>query len=254
MTTARPDFPYRKQYASWAPQRRGIITATEVQANSEKFEIEGADAADWKAAPLGGWSKRVLDIAIALPALIVFLPLMAIIAALIKITMGGPVIYAHTRVGYNGATFRCLKFRTMVSNPDEALAQYLASNADGAKEWRERQKLKNDPRVTKLGRILRRTSLDELPQLFNILRGDMSCVGPRPIVKMEIQRYGARAKFYFRARPGLTGLWQVSGRSKLTYDERVTLDCEYVRNWSLALDLLVLIRTLPAVIAIENAA
>lgn len=205
------------------------------------------------APPTGGLLKRLCDIAIALSALIALLPLMVLIAVLIKLTMGGPVIYVHTRVGYRGRLFRCFKFRTMVTNPDEKLAQHLASNSDAAQEWRETQKLRSDPRVTALGRDLRKSSLDELPQLFNVLRGDMSCVGPRPIVVAEIDRYGAYADKYLSARPGLTGLWQVSGRSRLSYEERVRLDCDYVRNWSLGLDLWILWRTIPALLSFDDA-
>lgn len=204
--------------------------------------------------PLGGSKKRAFDVAMALVALVVLSPLMLMIALLIKATMGGPIIYAHTRVGHNGNAFRCLKFRTMVSHPDEKLKHFLANDPDAAQEWRETQKLKNDPRVTFLGRTLRISSLDELPQLLNVLRGEMSCVGPRPVVAAEIARYGLHAQEYLYARPGLTGLWQVSGRSRLNYAERVALDAQYVRSWSMWLDLTILLKTIPAALNFHDAA
>lgn len=204
--------------------------------------------------PLGGRKKRALDIAIAGIAMLLLSPLMVVIAVLIKVTMGSPIIYAHPRIGHNGRRFRCFKFRTMVQCPDEVLEQILASDPDAAREWREKQKLRNDPRVTIVGSILRISSLDELPQLINVLRGEMSCVGPRPIVAAELDRYGVDAQEYLRSRPGITGLWQVSGRSDTSYGMRVALDCEYVRSWSIWLDLKILLKTLPAVLRLRQAA
>jgi len=204
--------------------------------------------------PLGGWKKRTIDIAIALAAIILLSPLMILIAVLIKFAMGSPIIYAHPRVGYNGKKFRCFKFRTMIKYPDETLTQFLATRPDAAHEWRERRKLRNDPRVTIVGRVLRICSLDELPQLINILKGEMSCVGPRPIVTAELDRYGVDAQEYLRSRPGLTGLWQVSGRSDTSYAMRIALDCEYVRTWSIWVDLKILLKTIPAVLSFRQAA
>lgn len=201
---------------------------------------------------VGGWVKRAMDIPIALLALIVLSPLMLLTALLIKATVGGPVIFGHRRVGLNGDPFYCLKFRTMVRDGDEILARHLADDPEAAREWRETRKLKNDPRVTPLGKVLRSSSIDELPQLINILRGEMSCVGPRPIVADELERYGSHAAEYYKARPGLTGLWQVSGRSELSYPERVALDCAYVRQWSLRNDCMILLKTIPAVIHYER--
>ena len=206
------------------------------------------------AEPLGGSLKRALDIAIALTALILLAPVMAAIAAVIWLTQGGPVLFAHERVGFGGRTFRCLKFRTMVPDAAERLARYLATNSEAARVWAETQKLRDDPRVTWFGHILRKSSLDELPQLFNVLRGEMSCVGPRPVVADELRRYGVHAHEYVKARPGLTGLWQVSGRSNTTYDHRVRLDRVYVRRWSLALELGILLRTVPAVLNFDETA
>lgn len=197
-------------------------------------------------APLGGIAKRAMDLALAFTALLLLSPLMLMVAALIKYKMGGPVIYGHTRLSYNGRPFVCYKFRSMVADGDRVLAQHLASNPAAAKEWSETQKLRDDPRITALGRFLRKSSLDELPQLFNVIRGDMSCVGPRPIVALETARYGTAIREYYRARPGITGLWQISGRSRTTYAERVALDKRYVETWSIWLDLTIILKTLPA--------
>ncbi|MGE0052563.1 MAG: sugar transferase [Hyphomicrobium sp.] len=203
---------------------------------------------------LGGYQKRILDIVVAGTALILLAPIMLIVSALIKLTIGGPVIFAHQRVGANGVAFPCLKFRSMVVDGDAILQQHLESDPAAAREWRETRKLKNDPRVTPLGKLLRKSSIDELPQLFNVLRGDMSCVGPRPIVAAELERYGTHVSDYLCVRPGLTGIWQVSGRSRLSYRHRVALDSLYVRRWSMGLDIALLLRTVPAVLAFEEAA
>jgi exopolysaccharide production protein ExoY len=199
--------------------------------------------------PVGGIQKRILDLFIATVLLLLSAPLFLLIALLIKLTMGGPVFFTHTRVGYRLRSFHCLKFRTMIDASEERMARYLADHPECAREWRASQKLKNDFRVTRLGRILRKSSLDELPQLVNVLRGEMSCVGPRPIVAAELERYGAHAHEYARVRPGLTGLWQVSGRSRTSYRKRVALDRYYVRRWSMSLDLVVLLRTAPVLLS-----
>jgi exopolysaccharide production protein ExoY len=185
--------------------------------------------------------------------LVLAAPVLLLVALLIRVTLGGPTVYLHNRVGFGGKPFNCYKFRSMVANSDEVLRQYLTTNPDAAREWEEFRKLRNDPRVTVLGQMLRKSSLDELPQLFNILRGDMSCVGPRPIVKEELCRYGSHVGEYLRARPGLTGLWQVSGRSRTDYAQRVSLDSQYVRNWSAWLDLVILFRTAIAVMRFDRA-
>ena len=203
--------------------------------------------------PLGGFAKRAVDVFVAAVALVLLLPLMALIAAAVRLTMGGPVLFGHSRVGHNGQTFRCYKFRTMVTEADAVLRNYLAVNPQAAKEWAETRKLRNDPRITFLGHFLRKTSIDELPQLINVLRGEMSCVGPRPIVADELAHYGEHAAHYFRARPGLTGAWQVSGRTSLRYAERVALDVEYVRKWSIWQDFRILLKTIPAVLQFRDA-
>ncbi len=182
-------------------------------------------------------------------ALILLAPLLVVVSVLVKLTMGGPVIFSHSRVGFGGGRFRCFKFRTMVQNAEAVLEEHLSRNPDLRQEWEANQKLVVDPRTTGLGRLLRKSSLDELPQLVNVLRGEMSLIGPRPVTAAELGRYGADAAHYLRARPGLTGLWQVSGRSKLVYARRVALDSAYVQNWSLALDLRILLRTIPALLS-----
>jgi exopolysaccharide production protein ExoY len=175
-------------------------------------------------------------------------PIMLGIAACIWARDPGPILYSHRRIGKDGRTFGCLKFRTMAVDADAILARHLAENPDAAREWEETQKLKDDPRVTPLGRTLRRLSLDELPQLINILKGEMSVVGPRPIVKDEVRHYGAAIRDYISVRPGLTGLWQVSGRSDVGYRDRVKLDQQYVRQRNFWTDLGIIFRTISVVV------
>lgn len=197
--------------------------------------------------------KRAFDVVAAAALLVVIAPVMLAIAAAIKID-GGTIIYRHNRVGFAGRPFPCFKFRTMVQDADRCLAAYLETNAQAAAEWAHRRKLSNDPRITRIGAILRKTSLDELPQLFNVIRGEMSLVGPRPVVQAELdQHYGGSAAAYMSCRPGLTGLWQVSGRSDTCYATRVALDTRYVREWSLLGDIKILAKTLPAVVARRGA-
>ncbi len=166
--------------------------------------------------------------------------------------MRGPVIFSHGRVGFNGRMFKCYKFRSMVTDSQRVLEEHLAHNPDAAREWQATQKLRRDPRITVFGQMLRKSSLDELPQLFNIVLGDMSCVGPRPVVADELQRYGIFAADYLRTRPGLTGLWQVNGRSNTDYSRRVFLDSQYVRTWSLGGDIAILVRTVFAVMRFDQ--
>ena len=191
------------------------------------------------------WSqmlKRLFDIVVA-SALLLFLgPLMLLIALAVG-WGGGPVVFSHTRVGRGGQLFGCMKFRSMVPNASEVLADLLARDPQAQREWQKSYKLKNDPRITPFGHFLRKSSLDELPQLINVLKGDMSLVGPRPVVPDELDRYGDSKVYYLEVRPGLTGLWQISGRSDLDYDRRVSLDTWYVRNWTLWHDILILFKT-----------
>jgi Undecaprenyl-phosphate galactose phosphotransferase WbaP len=186
--------------------------------------------------------KRSFDIIGALLLAVVFAPLMVTVALLLR-RDGGTVIYRHRRVGKQGRLFECLKFRTMVADADHKLRTLLEQDEDLKAEWLQGHKLKRDPRVTPIGHFLRRTSLDELPQLWNVLRGEMSLVGPRPIVREELLRYGRSAGIYLSVKPGVTGLWQTTGRNNTDYRRRVAMDVYYVRNQSLWLDTYILIRT-----------
>ncbi|MEY4984569.1 MAG: hypothetical protein RIR62_2835 [Pseudomonadota bacterium] len=209
-------------------------------------EALGADASD--APPRGDLVKAVFDRTAALAGVLLLLPLLLLVAVLVWLDDPGPVLFSHPRVGRGGRVFRCLKFRTMVRNGDEVLSRHLDSHPEAAREWDAQRKLRHDPRVTPLGRALRKSSIDELPQLFNVLRGDMSLVGPRPIVEAEARYYGAAMRDYTSVRPGLTGLWQVGGRSDTSYAERVRLDQAYVRSRSLWLDLRIILRTVVVVV------
>ncbi|MFC3206270.1 sugar transferase [Aquamicrobium soli] len=197
--------------------------------------------------PIGGTFKRFFDITAALAGLTLISPLFLMLMLLVKFSDGGKVFYGHRRIGRSGKVFHCLKFRTMVEDGDAVLAAYLARNPQEREEWLATRKLQNDPRVTRVGAVLRKLSLDELPQIFNILRGEMSFVGPRPVVRDELKMYGTSASFYLKSRPGLTGLWQVSGRNDVSYQARVAFDRHYVENWSFVFDLKILIWTVPAV-------
>ena len=168
--------------------------------------------------------------------------------AVLLLLQGRPIFIRHQRIGKNGKPFQCLKFRTMVIDADAVLRRHLAGSPSALEEWQKTFKLKNDPRVTWLGRFLRKSSLDEIPQLWNILKGEMSLVGPRPIVEAEKPRYGLHIEHYCMVRPGLTGLWQVKGRSDTDYDTRVQLDVEYVGSMSLLRDLKIVAMTIPAVL------
>lgn len=176
-----------------------------------------------------------------------FTTILAIIAILIYLDSPGPIVFGHKRVGQDGKSFSCYKFRSMVPNAQEALEQYLKDNPAAREEWERDFKLKDDPRVTKIGKFLRKTSLDELPQLWNVLVGDMSLVGPRPIVRDEIVKYGDYINDFYLVPPGITGVWQVSGRSDTTYEERVLMDSWYVHNWSVWIDIVYLLKTVLAV-------
>lgn len=191
--------------------------------------------------------KRAFDVVVSLLALVVLAPLIAAVALLIRLD-GRQVLFGHSRVGQFGRGFNCLKFRTMVTDSDRVLRELLENDPAAAAEWAEHRKLRRDPRITPVGRFLRRTSLDELPQLINILRGDMSLVGPRPIVVAEMTRYGDKIGYYLSVQPGLTGAWQVSGRSDVGFKRRVELDTQYVRTQTFASDFAILIKTIPAVV------
>ena len=204
-----------------------------------------------RAVPLTpAWAaKRGLDISVAVTALLLLLPLLLLIALAVWAGDGRAPIFRHMRIGRNGRHFGCLKFRSMVTDGDAVLAQHLAASAQARAEWAATHKLSDDPRITAIGQVLRKTSLDELPQLWNVLCGEMSLVGPRPIVPAEVERYGHAFATCFAVPPGVTGLWQVSGRSNTTYAERVALDLDYASRWSLYRDLAIMLRTIPAVLS-----
>jgi exopolysaccharide production protein ExoY len=221
-----------------------FLLKTEVRSSTEDTYSPSTSTAQY--------NVRVLDVTVATLLLLLVLPLMALCAVLVLVTGRGPILFRHPRIGRNGVVFECLKFRTMVLDAECAIDQALSKSAHNKDQWRAVRKLKCDPRVTPLGAFMRRYCLDELPQLFNVLAGQMSIVGPRPIVAAEIERYGANFPVYCSVKPGLTGLWQVSGRHMLSYLERVELDVAYVRSRTLSLDLLILWKTAPVVLCGEN--
>ncbi|MCG2592033.1 exopolysaccharide biosynthesis polyprenyl glycosylphosphotransferase [Ramlibacter sp. XY19] len=197
---------------------------------------------------LGRCVKRGCDVAGAVFFLVLFSPLLLAVIVGIKLTSRGPVIYSQPRIGRGGRSFHFYKFRSMVSDADQVLTSFLDTDSEARQQWDQYQKLENDPRITPFGRFIRRTSLDELPQLWNVLVGDMSVVGPRPCMPNQKRLYGVYWPSYCAVRPGLTGLWQVSGRNRLTYAERVRLDASYVKNWSLWLDFKILVKTIRVVL------
>ncbi|HCT8712899.1 TPA: undecaprenyl-phosphate galactose phosphotransferase WbaP [Raoultella ornithinolytica] len=205
---------------------------------------------------LAKWSSRILkrlfDIVGSLVIITILSPALIYISRKVK-KDGGPAIYGHERIGKDGQLFKCLKFRSMVINSKEVLESLLANDPEAKKEWDATFKLKNDPRITKIGGFLRRTSLDELPQLFNVLKGEMSLVGPRPIITAELARYNEEVDYYLLSKPGMTGLWQVSGRSDVDYETRVYLDAWYVKNWSMWNDIAILFKTIGVVLKKDGA-
>jgi Undecaprenyl-phosphate galactose phosphotransferase WbaP len=204
------------------------------------------------ARPASRFIKAAIDVTVASLMLVVSSPLFLILGVVSRLD-GGPTLFAHRRVGAGGRPFYCLKFRTMVVDADRVLVGALTRDAALAAEWAASRKLVNDPRVTRIGRFLRKTSLDELPQLINVLRLEMSLVGPRPIVDSEVPLYGEAIAQYYATRPGITGLWQVSGRSNTSYARRVQLDVWYVNNWTVWNDITVLLKTIPAVLGRHGA-
>lgn len=219
-----------------------------MQLNHRSFEQVPRNTAEAHIWP-PGWLSRVLDLVIASVGLLFFLPLFFVVALAIKLSSPGPVLFRHQRIGRGGQTFGCWKFRTMAVDAESRLADILRTDPQAAREWAEHQKLTHDPRITAIGHFLRRSSLDELPQLINVLMGEMSIVGPRPIVENEAARYGEHFALYCLVRPGITGLWQISGRSNIHYFERVLLDVRYVSSRNTWRDLRIIILTVPSVLA-----
>ena len=223
-----------------ADAARGGLPRLDVEHASESapFELPRYAAA----------AKRIFDLLLAGALLLIFLPLLGAIAFGVWRSSPGPIFYSQARVGSHGKSFRFYKFRSMVTNSDGFLTRFLESNPAAQLRWTEFQKLDDDPRITPFGRFIRRSSLDELPQLWNVLKGDMSLVGPRPCMVDQRVLYGRHWGAYCAVRPGLTGLWQVSGRNRLSYQQRVALDAEYVDRWSLWLDIKILVRTVSVVL------
>lgn len=191
--------------------------------------------------------KRLLDLAIAVPAFLFLLPVFFAVGLAVWLDDRGPIFFRHKRRGLGGEMFGCLKFRSMCVDAEDKLQSLLANDPVAAAEWAKDQKLRNDPRVTRVGKLLRKTSLDELPQLVNIIAGDMSIVGPRPIVDAEVPRYGEHIHYYDSVRPGVLGLWQVSGRNDTCYDKRVELDVEYAQTHTAMADMMIILKAVPAV-------
>jgi Undecaprenyl-phosphate galactose phosphotransferase WbaP len=220
------------------------------------YDLEGLLGLEIRQNLLNKWDqrvKRIVDIIVSLMMGVITLPLTLLLSLLIPLDSHGSILYGQARIGKEGKPIIVWKFRTMVGNADQVLENYLTKNSVAKAEWRANQKLKHDPRVTRVGGFLRRTSLDELPQLWNVLKGEMSLVGPRPIVPEEIERYQQGYLLYQRVRPGITGLWQVSGRTNVSYADRLHYDEYYVRNWSIWLDIYILLRTIWVVIRGEGA-
>lgn len=204
-----------------------------------------------------GWVQEfwptLFDKCFAGLALLFFMPFFVLISAVILVTEGGPVFFAHRRIGKNGESFKCIKFRTMALDASEQLANLLERDPVARAQWEATQKLDDDPRVTCLGEFFRKTSLDELPQFWNVLKGDMAIVGPRPIVEAEMSRYGKDVDAYLSVKPGITGMWQVNGRSDTSYDERVKMDVEYVETKSFRKDIGIILKTVKVVLSRSGA-
>jgi undecaprenyl-phosphate galactose phosphotransferase len=237
---------------SAAASFRPHLVSVEPHAEAPDRDRRARERVPVRTSPLLDATKRVLDLTGALALGVILLAPIAVIALLLR-RQGGPVIYRHRRIGRGGKTFDCLKFRSMFPDAERRLRALLDQHPELEAEWLRDHKLRDDPRITQLGRFLRRTSFDELPQLWNVLRGEMSLVGPRPIVREETIRYGRHMKSYLAVKPGITGLWQVKGRNNIGYPRRVALDVYYVRHRSLRLDGYILLKT-PLVVLGGNGA
>jgi hypothetical protein len=189
------------------------------------------------------FAKRLIDLLLIVLSFPIVLPVCAVVSLIIKLTSPGPVFYGHLRVGKNGKSIKCWKFRSMCQDADKKLDEILAHNPEMQKQWERDRKLVDDPRVTAVGKFIRKTSIDELPQFLNILTGEMSFIGPRPVTQGELVKYGEQADYILSVTPGLSGMWQTSGRSDTEYEERITLDTYYIQNWSIWLDIWLIIKT-----------
>jgi exopolysaccharide production protein ExoY len=228
--------------------KHNYLQASRQEAMTLPSATSAQQSASFAELPCGGHVKRAFDIGLSALAIILLSPLLIGLALAIRFSDGGPALFGQTRIGCQGKEFRIWKFRSMVPNAGALLRDHLERNPEAEVEWQTTRKLKFDPRITPLGRILRKYSIDELPQIFNILTGDMSFVGPRPIDKSECSRYGHSLRHYLRCRPGLTGMWQVSGRSDTSYNRRVALDRYYATHSTLLLDMRLILKTVPVAI------
>lgn len=224
-----------------------VLDSSQETSSHQPSESTVQIAAGYGSGFYGRRGKRVLDVAGAITLLLLFSPIILVIS-LLQLTQAGGVLFTHTRIGRFGEEFGCLKFRTMAPDADQRLKNLLDSDLGAREEWRDTRKLTDDPRITGLGNLLRRSSMDELPQLLNVLRGEMSLVGPRPVTASELSKYGEARHSYLALRPGLTGKWQVSGRNDVSYDERVQLDQAYASNLGLLVDLTILVQTVAVVL------
>lgn len=236
------------QYPAPAPTRSSVQNVWMLRRTARELPPVEIEVAGW----LRTSAKRALDLIGAIVACLVFFPAILVIVSCLAME-DGPILYRHTRIGRDGRRFQCFKFRTMVPNADLILGELLGQDPALREEWERTQKLTNDPRVSRIGRVLRRTSLDELPQLINVLRGDMSLVGPRPVVESELRKYGRRARAYTSIRPGLTGMWQIHGRSSTSYRRRVALDVHYAKYGTMLLDIYLLVKTVRVVFGDSDA-
>lgn len=228
----------------WRAGEQGFPDDVAIGENAERAIVEGGS-------PFGGAAKRGFDLVISL----LLLPIAALVAVPIACLValdGGSPIYSHTRVGWNGRLFRCYKFRTMYVEAEHSLQRILEQDEMARQEWLDRFKLENDPRVTPLGQWLRKTYLDEIPQIWNVLKGEMSWVGPRPVIPAEMCKYGALQSAYLCCRPGVSGLWQINRRNETTYGQRVDFDVQYARKWSAARDIMIMLLTIPRIVFADS--
>lgn len=230
-----------------SPSLTQDLARPELEAAAPAFEARMLQRARWRSIKASG-TQRAFDVVVASAALVTVAPVILAVAAAVRFTSRGPAIFKQTRVGRNGRSFECLKFRTMVTHAESQLIEILKNDPEARAAFQSDFKLGDDPRITRIGRVLRRSSLDELPQLINVLRGEMSIVGPRPVVPQELGRYGDFAQVVLQVRPGMTGPWQVGGRSAIPYMERVRLDVEYALHRTLADDISIVRRTARCVV------
>lgn len=243
------DTTYINSYYRYTIQIPRINDISTISTNVRDFGgILGFSSTHNLTKPISLFWKRVIDIFLLLISSPITVPLVLIVSLAVKISSPGPIFYGHKRTGKNGNEFKCWKFRSMVIDADKQLEKILAENPEMRAEWEKDRKFTNDPRVTKIGKFLRKTSIDEIPQFFNVLTGEMSFIGPRPVTEPELAKYGSKAEFILSVQPGLSGMWQISGRSDTGYEERVTLDSYYIQNWSVWLDIWIIIKTIYVVL------